>query len=87
MADLLKADGTTQSITPKDGKHFQLEELQGYVGGYIEIRKLADGRLMVLNEMGKWEGLPLNEAASVLYNSPYDYVVGDVVVCNNQQIE
>ena len=34
---LLKTDGSAQEVTPKDGKEWSLPELQGFVGGYIQI--------------------------------------------------
>lgn len=37
-----------------------LEELQGYVGGHIEVYDLAADLAIVCNEEGKLLGLPLN---------------------------
>ena len=34
---LIKTNGETQEVNPKDGKKFNLQELQGFVGGYIEL--------------------------------------------------
>jgi hypothetical protein len=33
----IKADGTVTKVTPATGKKFTLEEMQKFVGGYIEI--------------------------------------------------
>lgn len=87
MATIIKANGSTQDIEPKNGSDFQLEELQKIVGGYIEILYLNDGRLMVCNEEGKLNRLPYNEKATRLFGLSYDYVVGDVLVCDNNQIK
>ncbi len=59
MATLIKTDGTISSVHPKAGigKSFNLDELQGYVGGYIEIVYTADGKLCVVNEEGRIIGL------------------------------
>ena len=37
-----------------------LEELQGFVGGYIEVYDLAADLAIICNEEGKLLGLPLN---------------------------
>ena len=38
----------------------ELEALQEYVGGYIEVVQLADNALLIVNEEGKLMNLPLN---------------------------
>jgi hypothetical protein len=84
MATVIKVDGTVATVEPK-ARHFSLEELQGFVGGYIEIIQLHDGRAMVLNEEGKLEGLPFNAEATGLARlagiATNDYIVGNVIVC------
>jgi hypothetical protein len=37
VAYLIKSDGTITEIKPQNGTAFTLPELQGFVGGYIEI--------------------------------------------------
>lgn len=83
MAQLIKADGETRQVAPKNGRFFELEELQELVGGYIENVYLDDGRIMVVNEEGKFYGLPLNKKATDLADAvilPWDEIVGDAVV-------
>lgn len=48
---LIKADGDTRKVHPKDNNSFSLEELQSYVGGYIEFIYLGD-MIMVIDEEG-----------------------------------
>ncbi|MDR1182676.1 MAG: DUF3846 domain-containing protein, partial [Bacteroidales bacterium] len=60
MAKIYRTDGETKAVTPENRKHFSLKELQHIVGGYIENIYLNDGTIMVLNEEGKLENLPLN---------------------------
>lgn len=84
-AILIKTDATTAGIFPANGSDFQLEELQGYVDGRIEIINLTDKVIMVLNEEGK-DVLPLNVMATVMAKArraifPWDYICGDVVMC------
>ena len=88
MGRLIRTTGE-ESDYPRAGKTYSLEELQGAVGGYIEIISLRDGRLMVLNEEGKLKALPPNPAATLLARrviQAADWVVGDVVVCNNDEV-
>ena len=65
-AKLFKPDGTMTPVEPQNGKDFQLEELNRFVGGYIEIIRPLDipGHIMVINEEGKLKGLPFNPMAS-----------------------
>lgn len=95
MALLIKCEDNVTSyelVKPK-GKTYSLEELQKFVGGYIEIVRLAYGKLcMVVNEEGKTNHLPINPIATRLFNvltwsSPYDYIVGNVLICGSDEIE
>ena len=84
MAQIIKADGTKIDVEPKNGRDFQLSELQKVVGGYIETVNTIDGRLMIVNDEGKLKGLPFNQEATKLIR--YDVIVGDVLVCSRKQI-
>lgn len=90
MAILIKSNQSEESIMPQNGK-FSLEELQGFVGGYIECVSLPDGKLMIMNEEGKLEGLPYNEKATgfgILAGINYnDYVCGDVLICSPNELD
>ena len=91
MAQLIKANGETSKVLPGNGKVFTLQELQSFVGGYIEFRHI-DGEIMVMNEEGKLMGLPNNdEATNVLMElkaiASDDYVVGDVLICLKKEIK
>ena len=85
-------------IKPQNGKTFSLKELQGYVGGTIDIQELPKmGALLVLNDNGKCEGLPENPVATILWKMNYpikeypenndELVVGDVVICTKNYIK
>lgn len=85
---LLKADGSQFTITPQKGNQFTLKEIQTYVGGFVELVYLQNG-IMIINEEGKLLGLPRNQKATELANfhPDYDdYIVGDVVICSNEQL-
>jgi len=91
MAQLIKSNGEISKVLPGNGKVFTLQELQSFVGGYIEFRHV-DGEIMVMNEEGKLMGLPNNdEATNVLMElkaiASDDYVVGDVLICLKKEIK
>lgn len=69
---------------------FELEELQEIVKGYIEIIDLDHGKIMVINDEGKLLELPVNKEATKMYRSfynTYDFIVGDVLVCEDEEVE
>lgn len=89
MAKIYKTNGEIIDIEPKNGKDFQLKELKDIVGGYIETVTLPNDEFMVVNEEGKIMGLPLNVNATEIYHSkigPWDYIVGDCLICKTSQI-
>lgn len=86
MAILIKADSLKgEKVYPKEGNVFSLEELQGYVGGYIELAPHTIGedssvaRLhIVVDEEGRLKNKPFNVMASMFCNQT---LVGDVLLC------
>ncbi len=86
MAQFIRANGEILEAEPKNGTSFELDELQAFVGGWIEIVNTYDGRLMVLDEEGKLKGKSVNEYASQLFGWR-DVIVGDVLVCDVGQID
>jgi len=90
MAKLIKANGEETEVTPKNGSEFSLEELREFVGGYIEVVPTKDNQLMVLNEEGQIHRLPVNTKATELTRGVVandDLIVGDVLVCDRDQVE
>lgn len=88
MAQILRTNGTWDNVQPANGSDFSLQEVQAIVGGYVELVRLWDGRIMLINEEGKLEGLPLNAEATRLFlveRDGYDVIVGDALVCDNDQ--
>lgn len=66
MATLLPADSgrASETVRPANGHTFSLAELQGYVGGTIELIHLSDGQVLVRFEEAKMQNEPKNERAS-----------------------
>ena len=90
MAQIIKTNGEVIETKPKNGTDFQLDELQSIVGGYIEVVSLHDGRLVVCDEEGKLKGKERNHKATDILHSVFntnDFMVGDVLVCNENEIK
>ena len=89
MAEIIKTDGTHTATTPANGEYFTLEEMQRAVGGLVQIVELDDKQSMILNEEGKLLDQPYNEEADEIFHQHFvtlDYIVGDVLLCENEYI-
>ncbi|MDH6308029.1 hypothetical protein M2451_002548 [Dysgonomonas sp. PFB1-18] len=91
MAKLIKVNGEITEIHPVNGTDFKLDELQGYVDGYIEIIDLKNGEIYVVNEEGKYT-CERNETATktalergAIFD--WDYIAGDVVLCKDIEVQ
>ena len=88
MGQFIKTNGEVQEVTPQNGKHFSLEELQGFVEGYIEIVSIGE-KHMVVNEEGKLNGLEINARATFIFSQHYrhrDVIVGNVLLAEPGEI-
>ena len=84
----IKSNGEEVHVNPSNGSNFSLDELQSYVGGYIEIISIGNQSL-ILNEEGKRNDLKVNEKATTMFKNQYgnvDFVVGDVLVCPSEMV-
>lgn len=90
MATLIRSSGERLDLIPANDL-FECEELQRAVGGYIDMLTLPDSSVLVFNDDGKLIGLPYNEEATRLARlagiMPSDYVVGDVVLCSERELD
>lgn len=89
-AYIIHTGSKPESVIPKNGTDFGLEELQKIVGGLIEIVQLDEDRIMVINEEGKLLGLPINEFATEVYrvyNNTMDVIVGEALICMKTQVK
>ena len=90
MDDILyNSDGMVKTVKPFNGTDYSLKELKEFVGGYIEIIKLGNNRLMVINEEGKLYNLPLNIKATgiIQLHGRNDVIVGNALVCSIDKIK
>lgn len=87
MATLYKTTGEKVTISPKDGRRFSLEELQLYVGGYVELIRIGRDNYLVVDEEGTLKGLPLNPGATkIVRQLGYTHIVGDAVYCKEVEL-
>lgn len=84
MAAFIKTNGEITNVTPKNGTDYKYEELKEFVGGYIEIVPINDHEIMVVNEEGKLNNLPVNYIASLLYK--HGTICGNVLVCDDSEV-
>ena len=85
-----KADGSKEEHILWNNYKLQMEEIQEIVGGYFEYVSLSDGRLIIVNEEGLLQGLPVNiEATNILRrdHSTTQYIVGNAIVCDADMVE
>jgi Domain of unknown function (DUF3846) len=87
MATFIKANGEETNVLPKNKTDFKLDELQNYVGGFIEIVRTKGNKMMIINEEGKINELPVNYKATEMYQyDEFDFIAGDVLICNENEI-
>ena len=89
-AKIIYTDKEAEDYTPKNGKTFELDELQGIVDGNFEIVRLRDGRMIIVDEDGKSKDKAVNiPATNILRRDHYttDYIVGTAIVCDADMID
>lgn len=88
MAKLLKANGEHV-----DYNDFTLEAMQAAVGGYIQIvHSQFEDICFVMDEDGKFKGKEINIDATISARAhkaifENDVIVGDVIICNRNDID
>lgn len=74
-----------------DAEKLDLQTMQKVVGGLIEIINLQNGYIMIVNEEGKLNNLPINIQASIIFqhalNVTDDFIVGDVIVAPENMVD
>ena len=89
MSTLVKLDGTKETVQPINGNTYSLEELQGFINGYIQVLPINSGeyagKLMICDEEGKIKaGAEVNFAASKIANQA---IVGTVLIISKIQMK
>ena len=89
-AKIIYTDKEAEDYTPKNGKTFELTEMQEIIGGYVEPIRLNDGRIIIVDEDGKSKNKAVNiPATNILRRDHFttDYIVGTAIVCDADMIE
>lgn len=92
-AKIYKQSGRVAKVTPSNGKHFTLTELQCLVGGYIEIVHLGNEEVMVIREDGKMcQDTEINHSATrIAWEKQaiwaHDCIVGNALVCPSEMVK
>lgn len=74
---VIRPDGI-EEVEPAEDTLTQLQQL---VGGRIEVVRIGGGKLvLVVNETGQLDSLPVNLCASRLYGVPGHVIVGTAVI-------
>jgi len=80
-------NGLIQQKQFSDAK-INLKEMQDCVGGYIEFVYLPENKILVVNEEGKLNNLPLNGLATMkFWDNIKDMIVGDVLLIDQKYID
>lgn len=91
MATLIKVDGSESEQKPANGKSFTLEELQRFVGGYIQELRMPSGSFLLFDEEGKMKNKPINGRATLIGRTcgtaHDDCVVGDALICTASELD
>jgi hypothetical protein len=81
IAQLYRPDSTEpEAVEPANGTDFTLKEAQGLVGGYVELIRLDEDHILLVDEDGRRKRLPVNETAAKVANG-YP-LVGNVLLAH-----
>jgi hypothetical protein len=79
-------DGTSEEIT-FESNFVNLKEMQEIVGGHIEFVYLPNNLILVVNEEGKLNNLPVNEIVTSFYFPMIrDVIVGNVLLIDSKYL-
>lgn len=90
MSDVLvKSSGMMREIAPLNGKHYTLQEITHYIGGYMEIVHVGNGKVLIMDEEGKIKGKLPNRTATgwLLTEGINDWIAGDVILIDRKHIK
>ena len=89
-AKIIYTDKEAEDYTPKNGKTFGKTEMCGIVEGFIDVIRLNDGRVIVVDSQGKALNKAVNiPATNILRRDHFttDYIVGTAIVCDADMID
>lgn len=74
-------EAKTVRVLPKNEQSYTLDEIQEIVGGFFEVVFNENEYVVLANEDGLTEGLPLNELATSIYGKK---IVGNTLVVHHE---
>ena len=89
-AKIIYTDKEAEGYTPKNGKTFGKTEMCGIVEGFIDIIRLNDGRVIIVDSQGKALNKAVNiPATNILRRDHFttDYIVGTAIVCDADMVD
>ena len=84
---LVKVTNVMVPVKPMNGEYYTLNELQSYVGGYIETVRLGE-KLLLVDEEGKIKGKLPNHIATgwLVLDGYHDWVAGDAMLIDRRHM-
>lgn len=89
-AILIKVSGEKKLVVSEKSEGFSLKELQGFIGGIIQIVPMPKGRELICHDEGKLIGLLENAEATKIWKEAYpieeyphnndELIVGDILI-------
>ena len=91
MALLIKTDGESSTVSPQN-EQFTLQEMYALLGcSRVEIVHLTDGRIMWIDETGKFKPHRVNHEATQLLSAaggiPGDYIAGSALITDISEVD
>lgn len=87
MAKWIKTNGLIENVKPANGTDFSLEELQGFVNGYVEIVRFPNKHdlIMIVDDEGALkDDKAINWQASSVVGQ---FIFGNVLICKNEEVK
>lgn len=82
--------GEIAEISTWNGVTFELDEVQKAVEGYIEVVRLTEKQIMIVNEEGKFDKRYNAFATAIAHLHGAipvrDYICGNVVICPSEML-
>jgi hypothetical protein len=88
IGTLITSSGNIKEIVFSK-KMVTLKEMQECVEGYIEFVWLSDGKILVVNEDGKIQGLEQNHVATsiIMEHGINDHIVGNALLIDSKYVD
>lgn len=77
-------------VVEKNDPEPQYDAVREYVGGLVERVGLPNGDVLLMNEEGKLEGLPVNADATMVWMTHFgetDVLVGNVILIKKEAVK